>query len=477
MDFIGRSDSEPPIVVDLDRTLLSTDVLAGSFFVLLGSTFQGAFAAASALCTGGRLAFKSKLVEAAVLDIAAHPLNQEVLAHLNAERAKGRLVYLASAFDRSHVERVADLIGTGVLDLDSSIDVAGSIQSNRLCEAFGERGFDYIGDGSTDKAVWQRARRVYIANALPAHLAAARIWAPNAEALGSRASLWRDYILALRPHQWLKNVLVFAPVLAAHRLDHALLASLLAFISFCLCTSSVYIINDLLDLRNDRAHPYKQLRPFAAARIPIIHGIALLPILLLGSLAVATFLPVEFVLVLVTYFVLTCAYSLHLKRRMLVDVVTLACLYGSRLAAGSAAAGVPLSHWLAAFALFLFFSLALIKRMGELTDHLDKGRREPTGRGYRLDDLPVLRPMATASGYVSVLVLALYINGDIVGALYGHPQRLWLNCVLLLFWISRMILITHRGQMHDDPLVFAATDRSSQLIMLACIVITLSAIA
>ena len=291
-----------------------------------------------------------------------------------------------------------------------------------------------------------------------------------------RASRWSDYVLALRPHQWLKNILVFVPVLAAHRSDYALLASVVAFISFCFCASSVYIMNDLLDLRNDRAHPQKQLRPFAAARIPVMHGVALVPVLLLGSLAVAALLPMEFVLVLVTYFVLTCAYSLGLKRRMLVDVVALACLYGSRLAAGSAATGIPLSPWLAAFAIFLFFSLALIKRFGELKDHLDKGRGDPTGRGYRLDDLPVLRSMATASGYVSVLVLALYINGDIVGALYGHPDRLWLNCILLLFWISRMILVTHRGQMHDDPLVFAATDRSSQLIMLACIVITLLAI-
>jgi 4-hydroxybenzoate polyprenyltransferase len=476
-DFVGRADSEPPIVVDIDRTLIRTDLLIESFFALLASR-PGSALAALAVIRDGKAALKSKLLEAAILDIAAHPSNQQVLAFLNAERAKGRLVYLASASDRNYVECLADHLGERVAGSYAGVDLAGPIKADRLCEVFGERGFDYIGDGSTDKAIWQRARRVYIPNALPAHLATVRTWAPNAQALGTRApSLWRDYVLALRPHQWLKNVLVFAPALAAHRLDHALLASLLAFISFCLCASSVYIINDLLDLRNDRAHPNKQLRPFAAARIPIIHGIALFPILLLGSLAVAAFLPVEFVLVVITYFVLTCAYSLYLKRGLLIDVVALACLYGSRLAAGSAAAGVPLSHWLAAFALFLFFSLALIKRMGELSDHQDKGRGDPTGRGYRFDDLPILRPMATASGYVSVLVLALYINGDVVGALYGNPDRLWLNCVLLLFWISRMILITHRGQMHDDPLVFAATDRTSQLIMLACGVITLSAIA
>jgi 4-hydroxybenzoate polyprenyltransferase len=473
--LVGRSDSEPPIVVDLDRTLVRTDLLVDSFFALLASRPGAAFAALTAI-RNGKAALKSKLIEAAILNIITHPLNQQVLAFLEAEGAKGRLVYLAAASDRSHVQRVADHLGEGVLGLDADVDLAGPNKADRLCEAFGESGFDYIGDGSTDKAIWQRARRVYIANALPAHLAAVRTWAPNAQALGMRAHSWWDYGRALRPHQWLKNILVFAPALAAHRFDDTLLASLLAFISFCLCASSVYVINDLLDLRNDRAHPGKRLRPFAAGRIPVIHGVALVPILLLGSLAVAAFLPVEFVLVMVTYFVLTCAYSLDLKRRMLVDVIALACLYGSRLAAGSAATGVSLSPWLAAFAIFLFFSLALIKRFGELTDHLDKGRGDPTGRGYRLDDLPVLRSMATASGYVSVLVLALYINGDIVGGLYHHPDRLWLNCILLLFWISRMIMVTHRGQMHDDPLVFAATDRSSQLIMLACIVITLFAI-
>jgi 4-hydroxybenzoate polyprenyltransferase len=473
-DFVGRSDSEPPIVVDLDRTLTHTDLLVESLFALLASRPGAAFAALSAI-RNGKAALKSMLAEAAILDIAAHPLNQQVLAFLNAEIAKGRLVYLASTSDRSYIERVADHLGERVLGFVAG--VAGPIKADRLCEMFGEHGFDYIGNASTDKAVWQRVRRAYIPNALPGHLAAVRTWAPNARALGTRTSLWQDYVLALRPHQWLKNVLVFAPVLAAHRFDYALLASLFAFISFCLCASSVYTINDLLDLRNDRAHPFKRLRPFAAARIPIIHGVALFPILLLGSLVVAAFLPVEFVLVLVAYFFLTCAYSLYLKRRMLVDVVTLACLYGSRLAAGGAATGVPLSPWLAAFAIFLFFSLALIKRCGELADHLDKGRGDPMGRGYRLDDLPALRSMATASGYVSVLVLALYINGDAVGVLYRHPDRLWLNCVLLLFWISRMILVTHRGQMHDDPLVFAATDRSSQLVMLACVVITLLAIA
>jgi 4-hydroxybenzoate polyprenyltransferase len=287
--------------------------------------------------------------------------------------------------------------------------------------------------------------------------------------------LWRDYLRALRIHQWLKNILVFAPAVAAHQFDGALFACLLAFISFSLCASSAYILNDLLDLRSDRIHPRKRLRPFAAKRIPIWHGLVLFHVLLLGSVAIALFLPVKFMLVLAGYFFLTCAYSLDLKRRMLVDVLALAGLYGSRLAAGSAAAEVPLSPWLVAFALFLFFSLALVKRIAELTDHLDKGKGTPLGRGYRLGDLPILQSMSMASGYVAVLVLALYINSEAVGQLYRHPDRLWLNCVLLLFWISRMITVAHRGRMHDDPLVFAATDRLTQLVAVSCAIVTFSA--
>jgi 4-hydroxybenzoate polyprenyltransferase len=281
----------------------------------------------------------------------------------------------------------------------------------------------------------------------------------------------------MRVHQWLKNLLVFAPALAAHRFGDALIVSLVAFISFSLCASSVYILNDLIDLRNDRAHPRKRFRPIAARQVPITHAVALFPTLLLASFGIALFLPTNFVFVLAAYFFLTCAYSLELKRRMLVDVVALACLYGSRLVAGGAATGLQLSPWLMAFAIFLFFSLALIKRCTELVDNLVKGKGDSSmGRGYRLDDLPVLRSMATASGYVSVLVLALYINGAAVTALYGHPDRLWLNCILLLFWISRMIMVAHRGQMHDDPLVFAVSDRVSQLVGLSGAFVTLIAI-
>lgn len=470
-------DSRPPIVVDLDGTLIGTDLLFESFFVLLASN-PGATIAAFFALRKGKAAFKSKLADKAIIEVDTLPFNEEVIEFLKAEKAKGHRLYIASGSDRRYVELVARQLGLfdGVFGSDEAVNLAGAVKAQRLCETFGEGGFDYIGNGRVDEPVWRRARSVYIANASPSHLAEVRAWAPDAQALGMRRSPWRDYFRGVRAHQWLKNILVFVPVLAAHRFDDALIASGLAFISFSLCASAVYVLNDLLDLRNDRAHPRKRLRPFAAGRIPIAHGVILFCALLLGSLWIALFLPREFVFVLAGYFFLTCAYSLDFKRRMLVDVISLACLYGSRLVAGGAATGLPLSPWLVAFAIFLFFSLALVKRCAELSDHLHKDKGDPKGRGYRLDDLPVLRSMATASGYIAVLVLALYINSDAVSALYQHPERLWLNCVLLLFWVSRMIMVTHRGRMLDDPLVFAATDRISQLVVLSCAIVTFSAI-
>jgi 4-hydroxybenzoate polyprenyltransferase len=471
-----RAETNLPMVVDLDEALLRIEFFE-VFFSLLADRPAAAFAAIRTF-RKDNVAIRNELGRTAVLGLEMLPLNGEVIDFLKAEKSKGRKIYLASGSNRPDVERIANYVGLfdGVFASDDGSNFSGAIKANYLVDAFGERGFDYVGGQSREEPVWQRARAVYLANASPARIAAMRARAPYAHAIRAQRLLWREYIRAMRAHQWLKNLLIFAPALAAHRFHEVLLPSLLAFVSFSLCASSVYILNDLLDLRNDRVHPRRRFRVFAAGQIPIMHGVVLCAALLFVSLTVAIFLPGMFLLVLAGYFFLTCAYSLDLKRRMLVDVVTLACLYGSRVAAGGAATGVLLSPWLIAFALFLFFSLALVKRWAELSDHLDWRQGDPAGRGYRLDDLPAIRSMATASGYVSVLVLALYINGDAVAALYRHPERLWLNCVLLLFWVSHVIMITHRGYMHDDPLIFAATDRISLFVALAGAAVTISAI-
>ncbi|MGH6799315.1 MAG: UbiA family prenyltransferase, partial [Roseiarcus sp.] len=222
-----------------------------------------------------------------------------------------------------------------------------------------------------------------------------------------------------------------------------------------------YVLNDLADLGNDRRHPSKRHRPLASGAVPLLHGLVLAPAVLAAAIGLALPLPIEFITSLGAYFALTLAYSLWLKRAMPLDVVMLACLYGARLYAGGVAVAVPLSPWLAAFSIFMFLSLAVIKRCTELIGHIEKGKGDPAGRGYTLHDLSVLEAMAAASGYVAVMVFALYISSPAVVALYSHPGRLWLICIGLIYWITRMLILTHRGEMHDDPVVFAAKDRAS----------------
>ncbi|MDX7952831.1 UbiA family prenyltransferase [Lichenihabitans sp. Uapishka_5] len=483
MSGAHSGQSNCPLVVDLDGTLLRTDLLVESFFTLLSHRPHETIGALQALRLG-RAALKAKLADQAVFEVASLPFNEEVLAYVVGEKAKGRNIYLASASDKRLVQSLADHLGIfdGVFGSEDGVNLAGQRKADLLCAIFGEGGFDYIGDAPVDEAVWRRARGVFLADARPSHLDAVRRWAPHAEAIGTRRSfvsgrVWLDYVRAMRLHQWLKNVLVLVPALAAHRLGGSFLASVLGFISFSLCASSVYILNDLLDLRSDRAHARKRLRPFAAGRIPLVKGALLFPALLASSLLVGLFLPWRFLLVLVGYYVLTCAYSFWLKRKTLVDVVTLACLYGTRLVAGSAAASIALSPWLVAFSIFIFFCLALVKRCAELVDSKARGCSGLlAGRGYATEDFPVLQAMSTASGFVSVLVLALYIDRPAIRALYSHPARLWPIAVLLLYWVSRTILMTHRGLMHDDPVVFAVKDRTSLLVALACVLLMAASI-
>jgi 4-hydroxybenzoate polyprenyltransferase len=293
----------------------------------------------------------------------------------------------------------------------------------------------------------------------------------------SRASKLRAILRALRPHQWAKNTLILVPLLAAHHLRAPadLLCALLAVTAFCLCASSVYVINDLLDLVADRAHPRKFKRPFASGDLSILSGWILANALLATAIGVALFLPGKFLLVFSVYYVTTVAYSLVLKERVLIDTLTLAGLYTLRIIAGAAAVSVPLSFWLLLFSVFLFLSLAFVKRFAELDALRRQQRLRAAGRDYHVEDLALLQSLGTASGYLSVLVLALYINSPDIAALYRRPKVIWMLCVLMLYWVSRVWVKAQRGQMHDDPVVFALKDRVSLGIgLLAMITVALA---
>ena len=455
--------NRPVLVVDLDGTLLRSDILYETFWSALGRDWRTPFAAAFALA-GGRAALKRRLAAAADIDPALLPYDPAVTAYVAEWRAAGGRTALVTASDAGPAGAIAAHLGLfdEVHGSDGVRNLKGAEKADFLARRFGDGGFAYMGDAPADLPVWRRAARAITVNA-PAALRARA--GPAAEHLGTPARPVAPYLRALRPHQWLKNVLVFLPMIAAHQMDAVTLgAGLAAFAAFSLVASAVYVLNDLMDLAADRAHPRKRARPFACGDVPIAHGIWMVAGLALGGLALAAAIGPAFLGVMAVYVVMTTAYSLFLKRQMVLDICVLATLYTLRIVAGGVAAGIALSVWLLAFSIFFFFALAAVKRQAELVDSAARGVLGATGRGYRVDDLPLVSQMAVGAGFVSVLVMALYLTSPAVVELYSLPAALWGICPVLLYWISRVVMLTHRGQMHDDPVVFAAKDRVS----LAC---------
>lgn len=451
------------LAVDLDGTLLRSNMLYESFWSALARGWRVLFHLLVAL-PGGRARIKHVLADRAEIDPATLPYDQAVIDHVRRWRERGGSAILVTATSERLARSIADHLGLfdGVMASGRDENLKGETKARRLCERFGESNFAYIGDSPADLPVWRKARTVIACN--PGRRLAARLDGlyPGHETLSRSPARLTDYLRAIRVHQWAKNPLVFLPIIGAHQTDLATLrAGFMAFVAFSLIASSVYVLNDLLDLRADRAHPRKRLRPFAAGTIPIEHASWMAIGLFAGGLLVGVAVGPAFVGVLIFYHVATTAYSLWLKRKVVIDICALAGLYTLRVIAGAVAAQVPLSMWMLAFTLFLFFSLAAIKRQAEIVDSIADGGRAMHGRGYGSGDLATVSQMAISSGYVAVLVLALYLNSTAVDRLYAFPELLWGSCAILLYWISRMAMVANRGNMHDDPIVFAATDRVS----------------
>jgi 4-hydroxybenzoate polyprenyltransferase len=466
------------LAVDLDGSLLKSDLLLESALALLGIA-PWMLLWFPVWLLRGKAHLKREIARRVSLDIASLPFDARVL-QLVREAEGRREVLLCTASDESLATQVADHLGgfDAVLASDGVRNLSGSTKRDVLTARFGERGFDYVGNAPADLKVWAHARNAIVVNA-PAALAraAARVSTVKAH-LPTEGSTWKLWLKALRLHQWLKNLLVLVPMVAAHRVGEpaVVFEALLGFFAFGLCASGVYLLNDLLDLAADRHHLRKRNRPFASGQLPLVQGALLSPLLTLASFTLAWSLSPLFAAALATYFALTLAYSLRLKRQVMVDVMVLAGLYTMRIIGGAVLLATAPSFWLLAFSMFLFLSLAMLKRYAELFSLLGQGKSSTSGRGYRVDDLPLVQSLGTASGYLAVLVLALYINSTASEALYRRPEVLWLLCPLLLFWISRAWMIAHRGLMRDDPVVFAATDRTSVAIALACALVATGAV-
>ena len=470
-------DREIPLCVDLDGTLIRTDLLIESALSLLRRNPLNAFRMAVWL-VHGKARLKREIAQRTDLDVACLPYEERLVEWLRADQAHRRQI-LCTASDQKLADAVAAHVGgfETVLASDGLRNLAGARKAAALRDQYGDRGFDYAGNAAPDLRVWQHARRAVVVNASAHVVHEARGRFTVERVFEREGGGLRTWIRALRLHQWLKNLLVFLPLAAAHLMlsREAVGRSVLAFLGFGLCASGVYVLNDLLDLDADRAHPRKRQRPFASGALPLHGGLVAAPLLIAAAFAVAAPLSWRFALVLGGYFVLTTAYSLFLKRVPMLDTVVLAGLYTIRIIAGTVAIRVPVSFWLLAFSMFLFFSLALVKRYTELHSLLRDGKSR-VARGYTVEDLSLVQSLGAASGYLSVLVLALYINSTASEALYRHPQMLWLLCLALLYWLSRAWLIAHRGAMHDDPVVFALTDNVSRVVLTLCAAVVIGAI-
>jgi 4-hydroxybenzoate polyprenyltransferase/phosphoserine phosphatase len=456
-----------PLCIDLDGTLVKSDTLVDSLLVLL-RTRPALILKLPGRLLHGKAAFKAYVTESISLDVAHLPYNRQLLQFLQQERAKGRRIYLATGANIAIARRVAAHLGifTGVLGSDNATNLTGNKKLLSLRSLLGSAAFDYIGNDTPDLPLLAQATEPMVAN--PSLWLRLRLWArgihPSREFF-ERSHPLSSLLKAMRLHQWSKNLLIFVPLLLAHGLTIGrLLIALLAFCCFSLTASATYIVNDLLDIEADRLHPQKRRRPFASGDLSAITGLGIAAAFLLLALSGARLLPPAFYAWLILYLAATLAYSMYLKRVVLMDVLMLSGLYILRLLAGSAATQTPISHWLAGFSMFLFLSLAIVKRFAELENLRASGATPKNNRGYLLADLDQLRSFGTASAYAAVVVFAIYISGLDVMKLYHHPRLLWLMVPLMIHWLNRVWLLASRGQLDEDPIAFALTDRMSLLI-------------
>lgn len=459
--------SPRPLCVDLDGTLVKTDTFAQALLLLI-RTRPAAILSIPRWAAGGLAAFKRRIAQEIQLDPAALPYHADLLAFLKSEKQKGRTLILATASDALPARAVAAHLGifSEVIASDGITNFKSVRKRDALVTRFGAKGFDYAGNATDDLAVWESAAAVFAVN--PCDPVRHALKNRPARFFEDRPPKWKAWLKALRVQQWIKNILIFLPMLLAHELTSPglYLQAAVAFFSFSFAASAIYVINDLMDLHADQHHPRKQRRPFAAGNLSLLAAASAAPALVFLSLGLAQFLPVEFTGILFFYLLLTTLYSWRLKQLVLLDVLTLAALYTIRILAGTAAYSVSTSGWLIAFSISIFLSLALVKRYAELREALEVHPEKigARGRGYHAIHLPWLARLGIAAGILSVVVLALYITSPKVLEFYRQPVALWILCPLVLYWILRIWRLAVRGTLSDDPLEFAARDPQTWLL-------------
>ncbi len=461
----AQNEPSVPLVVDLDGTLVSTDVLIESCFIFAKKKPLQLYRLPLWLARG-RAGLKQRLAREAMPDVHTLPYRREFLAYLRAEKQHSRKLVLATAADEAVAHQVAEELGLfdAVFASDGITNLSGERKRDRLIKEFGIKGFDYAGNSFRDRSVWKAARKaILVSRAARLRSATGKVFEVD-RVFESEATGWRIYVNALRPHHWFKNVLVFLPLIAAHQFYNVAMfaQALLAFAAFSLCASSVYLVNDLVDLQEDRLHHQKRHRMIASGQLPVTHAVILAPILVFGAVALSLSQPPLFLLIIGAYCLLMLAYCLKLRNLAIWDALALAAGYSLRVIAGSVAVDTNVSSWLLSSVFLLFFGLALLKRYAELiADRLHEGTKGRV-RGYAIEDGGRVALYGCLSSYLALLVLAFYLGAET--HLYERDELIWCFYGLLVFWVTRIWVMAGRGEIRGDPVSFVLSDQASRIL-------------
>lgn len=467
-----------PLVVDLDGSLIRSDLLHEAVWQTMSrrpSAFIGSVL--NFLRTRNKAKFKSDLSKSFELAPEILPYNEEVLREIRAHRDAGGSVILASASHDAQVQSIARYLRVFDHAFGSSefTNFSGSKKAQAIQALLGTSDFIYIGNARADLKIWAVCGKAVLVTKSNRLEKMARRINQNVVVLDHDSkSNFKTWIKQLRLYQWLKNVLIFVPVLAAYETWSLESTFKLfgAFLAFSFAASSVYIINDLYDLDNDRMHLSKRFRPIANGLVLPLHGLAVAGFLALFGISLGFVIQPLFGALVLLYLVLTFAYSKKLKRIELVDAVVLALLYTLRVIAGGIVAQVPISYWLLSFSIFFFLSLSWVKRYAELYASLGVAKGVAPGRAYTTQDLPIIQSFGIASGFLAILIFALYLDSPLVAKNYATPSIAWLAIPILIYLLSRIWLLVQRGQVNEDPLTFVMTDKIS-LVSIGLIGMTL----
>lgn len=468
MEVVGNMILSKVIAVDLDGTLTSTDTLYEGVLALVRIKPFMLFLLPFWLIKGVAH-LKSKVAENSVLDVTTLPYNLPFIDWLKKEKATGKKIVLCTAANKRVALAVSEhfKIFDDVIASNETINVKGTNKRILLDKKFGKRGYDYAGNSGVDLKVWAGARKAIVVNASRNVYLKAKKTATVSKTFSPQDITISSWFKMLRVHHWLKNMLLFVPLLTAHQFNNIqhLSTLTLSFISFSLCASSVYIINDLLDLESDRRHTQKRNRPFASGKIPIKIGLILFPQLVFISLILAWTIGLVFFVLLILYIFLSIIYSFLIKKIIILDCLALAILFTLRIFAGASVVSIKISFWLFIFSVFIFLSLAFVKRYVEIHNQKKHSKIFLHGRGYLATDAPLIQTLGIASGYSGMVVFALYLSSEKVITLYSQPELLWFALLLLIFWINWIWIKAHRGEVHDDPIMFAIQDKISLLVI------------